>query len=160
MTVRVEGLAEVRANLNKLSREVRTKVQIQATKEAADEVIADLSNHINHDTASGRVRGASKSGTGEASGIGPADPNSGSRSSAPGQYPKHNKGALVKGLRTQRRGYGTSVVSAVSYAVPLEFKDPAKGGRPYMGRIIQENENKIRRRVVNSLKAILRRPKA
>jgi len=160
LTVRIEGLRELKANLNKLSREVRVKVQREATKEAAVELIADISNHINGDTPSGRVRGAQSGGTGETSGIGPADPNSGSRRSAPGQYPHTEHGGLVGKLTTRARGFGTSVVSGVSYAVPLEFKDPAKGGRPYMSRGLQENENKIRRRVVEALKGILRRPQA
>lgn len=144
MTVRIEGLRELKANLAKLSREVRREVVQQATKDAAEELRRDISNHINHDTAAGRPR------SGKASDF----------ASAPGQYPKTDKGGLVRGLTTRKHSKGAAVVSSVSYAVPVEFKDAAKGGRPYMGRGLQENENKIRRRVVEALKGILRRPRA
>jgi hypothetical protein len=124
--VDVQGLQELERNIERLSRQAHNRLVREATHTAAVDLQAIIVNEIREGPATGRPR------------------KRGGQSSAPGEYPMQDTGTLAAMIDVERKVSGAEVVSRAEYSERLEFKDPARGGRPFMSRALHENEGRIR----------------
>jgi hypothetical protein len=121
----VSGVAELQANLRRMEAQARNRLIREATHTAALDLQRAVVDNIRSGPATGRPR------------------QRGGVSSAPGEYPMQDTGVLGAMIDVERTLNGADVVSRAEYSEKLEFKDPAKGGRPFMARSLQENEARI-----------------
>lgn len=82
------------------------------------------------------------------------------RVSNPKAYPNHDRGKLVKGIRTtvRFRGRGLSLLefqSRAPYALDLEFGTRKMAKRPYMKPTLEANKKKISKMLSRSTKRAL-----
>lgn len=138
---RITGVAELRIELEKVSQRFQRTVIQEASHVAALDLERHIVTALNQGPATGRLRA-----------------NGASRASAPGEYPMTDMGVLASSISTDRRKEGADVVARAPYAERLEFKDPARGGRPFMRRGLQENEGRIHQIVLWAARRILQRP--
>lgn len=122
----VSGVAELQANLRRMEAQARNRLIREATHTAATKLQEQIVRNIIEGPATGRAR------------------RKGGYSSAPGEYPMQDDAVLSAKIEVDRTLNGADVVSRAEYSEKLEFKDPAKGGRPFMARSLQENEQYIR----------------
>jgi hypothetical protein len=138
---RITGVSELQVEMQKIGQRIKRN----AIREGSHAAALDLERHIvtslNQGPATGKTR-----------------PNGKSRASAPGEYPMTDMGILAASISTARRNDGADVVARAPYAERLEFKDPARGGRPFMRRGLQENEGRIHQIVIWAVRRILQRP--
>jgi hypothetical protein len=138
---RVTGVADLQVEMQKIGQRFQRNVIREASHVAALDLERHIVTSINQGPATGKMRANGKS-----------------RASAPGEYPMTDMGILASSISTDRRNNGADVVARAPYAERLEFKDPARGGRPFMRRGLQENENRIYQIVLWAARRILQRP--
>jgi phage gpG-like protein len=138
---RITGVADLQVEMQKISQRFQRKVIREASHVAALDLERHIVTSINQGPATGKMRANGKS-----------------RASAPGEYPMADMGILASSISTDRRNNGADVTARAPYAEKLEFKDPARGGRPFMRRGLQENENRIYQIVLWAARRILQRP--
>lgn len=138
---RITGVADLQVEMQKIGQRFQRKVIREASHVAALDLERHIVTSLNQGPATGKMRANGKS-----------------RASAPGEYPMTDIGILASSISTDRRNNGADVVARAPYAEKLEFKDPARGGRPFMRRGLQENENRIHQIVLWAARRILQRP--
>jgi phage gpG-like protein len=138
---RITGVADVQVEMQKIGQRFQRNVIREASHVAALDLERHIVTSLNQGPATGKTRANGKS-----------------RASAPGEYPMTDMGILASSISTDRRNNGADVVARAPYAERLEFKDPARGGRPFMRRGLQENENRIHQIVLWAARRILQRP--
>jgi hypothetical protein len=138
---RITGVADLQVEMQKIGQRFQRKVIREASHVAALDLERHIVTSLNQGPATGKMRANGKS-----------------RASAPGEYPMTDMGILASSISTDRRNNGADVVARAPYAERLEFKDPARGGRPFMRRGLQENENRIHQIVLWAARRILQRP--
>jgi phage gpG-like protein len=138
---RITGVADLQVEMQKIGQRFQRKVIREASHVAALDLERHIVTSLNQGPATGKMRANGKS-----------------RASAPGEYPMTDMGILASSISTDRRNNGADVVARAPYAEKLEFKDPARGGRPFMRRGLQENENRIHQIVLWAARRILQRP--
>lgn len=138
---RITGVADLQVEMQKIGQRFQRKVIREASHVAALDLERHIVTSLNQGPATGKMRANGKS-----------------RASAPGEYPMTDMGILASSISTDRRNNGADVVARAPYAEKLEFKDPARGGRPFMRRGLQENENRIYQIVLWAARRILQRP--
>jgi phage gpG-like protein len=138
---RITGVADLQVEMQKIGQRFQRKVIREASHVAALDLERHIVTSLNQGPATGKMRANGKS-----------------RASAPGEYPMTDMGILASSISTDRRNNGADVVARAPYAEKLEFKDPARGGRPFMRRGLQENESRIHQIVLWAARRILQRP--
>ena len=138
---RITGVADLQVEMQKIGQRFQRNVIREASHVAALDLERHIVTSLNQGPATGKMRANGKS-----------------RASAPGEYPMTDMGILASSISTDRRNNGADVVARAPYAERLEFKDPARGGRPFMRRGLQENENRIYQIVLWAARRILQRP--
>lgn len=138
---RITGVADLQVEMQKIGQRFQRKVIREASHVAAMDLERHIVTSLNQGPATGKMRANGKS-----------------RASAPGEYPMTDMGILASSISTDRRNNGADVVARAPYAERLEFKDPARGGRPFMRRGLQENESRIHQIVLWAARRILQRP--
>jgi len=138
---RITGVADLQVEMQKIGQRFQRKVIREASHVAALDLERHIVTSLNQGPATGKMRANGKS-----------------RASAPGEYPITDMGIRAAPNTTDRRNNGADVTARAPYAERLEFKDPARGGRPFMRRGLQENENRIHQIVLWAARRILQRP--
>jgi hypothetical protein len=138
---RITGVADLQVEMQKIGQRFQRNVIREASHVAALDLERHIVTSLNQGPATGKMRVNGKS-----------------RASAPGEYPMTDMGILASSISTDRRNNGADVVARAPYAERLEFKDPERGGRPFMRRGLQENENRIYQIVLWAARRILQRP--
>lgn len=154
---RITGVAELRVELEKVSQRFQRKVIQEASHVAALDLERHIVTALNQGPATGRVytHYMFMKGGKLMQGRKRDTPH---QASAKGEYPMTDMGVLASSISTDRRREGADVVARAPYAERLEFKDPARGGRPFMRRGLQENEGRIHQIVLWAARRILQRP--
>ena len=67
------------------------------------------------------------------------------RASAPSEYPAGDTGNLMRSIhhKVNPVALTADVEAKASYAIPLEYKAPSRGGRPFLTRAYRENVGKV-----------------
>lgn len=138
---RITGQDDLRRTLAGLSAKFTRQVVREASFTAAIDTERHIVTAIQQGPATGKMRKGGKS-----------------RASAPGEYPMTDMGVLAASIASERKRDGADVVARAPYAERLELKDPARGGRPFMRRGLQENESRIHQIVLWAARRILQRP--
>jgi len=138
---RITGVADLQVEMQKIGQRFQRNVIREASHVAALDLERHIVTSLNQGPATGKMRANGKS-----------------RASAPGEYPMTDMGILASSISTDRRNNGADVVARAPYAEKLEFKDPERGGRPFMRRGLQENESRIHQIVLWAARRILQRP--
>lgn len=74
------------------------------------------------------------------------------RASAPGEYPAVDTGALRASIKTEAEGDIVAVGTSMEYAQSLEYKQPGRGGRPFMRRILDEKGEELGQLVIEDIR--------
>lgn len=136
INVNVEGVEALRANLRRLEQQARRRLIREATHTAAVDLSSDIIRKINGAPATGRPRPVRRNKKGKVTG-------GGGFASAAGEYPMTDTATLVSMIDVERTNNGAAVISRAEYSAALEKKPAAEGGRPFMSRGLQENEQRI-----------------
>jgi len=85
--------------------------------------------------------------------------------SAPGEFPKTDRGRLVISIKTDpvagTNGLAVKVGTNLRYGRALEFGAPANNlkARPWLARTLKNNAKKIGKKISRELKIVLKRPR-
>lgn len=138
--VQMRGLAALQRQLRALVPEVREEVKI-AINESAQLVRTTAIKKIQRGPKTGKVYRKTS-------------PKRTHRSSAPGEAPATDTGALVSSIKTDvdADGMGAVVEAAKDYALPLELGTRHMAARPFLVPSLRENEATIKRKVAAAAK--------
>lgn len=134
----VEGMEELQANMDKLSKEY-TRAVAQAAVAGAELVRGEAVRSIQNTSTGERVT-RSRAGGGQYD----------HTASAPGDAPNTDTGRLVSSIQVDVRPFGIFVGSTLQYAGHLEFGTSSMDARPWLNPALEAQRRSVERLMIDA----------
>lgn len=140
ITVKIEGLEELRARFTNLDRKFDDAVA-DAIEDTILQIRTEVIKGLQRGPASGRVYKKS-------------NPKRTHQASAPGQPPMSDTGRLVGSIYMDIRPTSATVGSRLAYAHYLEFGTRKMAPRPIWMPVVERESRKVKERIEANLRAV------